>query len=177
MKLKTIHKKIANCKLCELSITRNVTVPGEGSPNSKIFLVGEAPGKNEDKTGKPFCGSAGKILTEMLNHIGISREDVFITSILKCRPPKNRLPKKSEANLCINTHLIPQMDSIKPDVIVLMGLSAIKHVFDKVEIKKEHGRFRQKDGRNYFLTYHPAAVLYRRKLMDVIKADFEKLLQ
>ena len=177
MKLELIHKKIASCKKCELSKTRNLTVPGEGDPNSKLMFIGEAPGRKEDETGKPFHGAAGKILTQLLEHVGMERQDVFITSILKCRPPKNRLPKKSEANLCINTHLIPQMDSIKPDVIVLMGLSAIKHVFDKVEIKKEHGRFRQKDGRNYFLTYHPAAVLYRRKLMDVIKADFEKLLQ
>ena len=175
MKLEIIHQNIANCKLCELSLTRNLTVPGEGSPNSKIFLVGEAPGKNEDKTGKPFCGSAGNILTEVLNHIGIDRQDVFITSIVKCRPPKNRLPKKTEAYLCINTHLIPQIKSIKPKVIVLMGLSAIRHVFDKVDIKEAHGTFKVKEGRTYFLTYHPAAILYRRQLMDVIKSDFEKL--
>ena len=85
---------IANCTLCELSLTRNLTVPGEGNENSDLIFIGEAPGKNEDLTGKPFCGSAGNILTELLNHIGIKREDVFITSILKCRPPKNRLPTK-----------------------------------------------------------------------------------
>jgi uracil-DNA glycosylase len=175
MSLNIIHQKIAKCQLCELHKTRKKTVPGEGNPNSKIIFVGEGPGKKEDETGKPFHGAAGKILTEILSHIDITRDDVFITSILKCRPPKNRLPKKTEAEICIKKYLVPQIKSIKPKIIVLMGLSAIKHVFGKLDIAIEHGTFKEKDGKKYFITYHPAAVIYRRQLMDVIKKDFEIL--
>jgi len=154
MSLNLIHENISKCTLCELSSTRIQTVPGEGNLNAKVFFVGEAPGKKEDESGRPFCGSSGKLLTELIESVGWRREDVFITSILKCRPPKNRLPKKTEAKLCIENHLIKQFDEIKPQIIVLMGLSAIKHVFDKIDIKEMHGNVMEKDGRKYFLTYH-----------------------
>lgn len=101
MTLSIISNKISKCTKCELYKTRTNTVPGEGDPNSKLMFIGEAPGRNEDLTGKPFCGAAGKILTELLLHIGMDRKDVFITSILKCRPPNNRLPKKEEAIECM----------------------------------------------------------------------------
>ena len=175
MSLQKIHENISKCTLCQLYKTRNLTVPGEGNNKADLVFIGEAPGKNEDLSGKPFCGSAGNILTQVLNHIGLNREDVFITSILKCRPPKNRIPKTIEANLCIENHLIPQLNSIKPKFIVLMGNSAIKHVFKKIEISSEHGKVKKKNGLNYFITYHPAAVLYRRHLMDTLKSDFMKL--
>ena len=101
----------------------------------------------------------------------MERQDVFITSILKCRPPKNRLPKKEEVAECLK-HLYSQFDSIKPKYIVLMGNSAIKHVFGKLDMSAEHGTVKQKDGRNYFITYHPAAILYRRRLFDTVKEDY-----
>ena len=174
MELKIIHENIAGCTKCELSRTRTNTVPGEGDPNSKLMFIGEAPGRNEDLSGKPFCGAAGNILTELLNHIGLDRKDVFITSILKCRPPNNRLPKKEEAECCM-PHLDAQFNSINPKYIVLMGNSAIKYVFGKLDMSSSHGKVMEKDGRNYFITYHPAAILYRRHLMDTVKEDFRKL--
>ncbi|SVD35334.1 uncharacterized protein METZ01_LOCUS388188, partial [marine metagenome] len=115
-----IAKKIAQCQTCPLYETRTLTVPGEGDPTSDIMFIGEAPGLNEDKEGSPFVGRAGKLLDQLLNEIGLSRNKVFITNMVKCRPPNNRDPTPSEMSSC-SRHLDSQIQVIEPTVIVTLG--------------------------------------------------------
>ena len=122
--LEELHESIHNCTLCALHKTRTNTVPGEGSSKARLFFVGEAPGAKEDETGRPFVGRSGKLLTTMIEGIGLSREDVFITSILHCRPPNNRTPTRSEREIC-RPYIEKQIELINPQVIVLLGGTAI----------------------------------------------------
>ena len=115
-----LNEKIAVCQLCTLSVNRNLTVPGSGPSKAQIMLVGEAPGREEDLKGMPFVGRAGRILDEALAQAGLKREEVFITSAIKCRPPQNRKPKKKEIELCL-PYLLAQIDAINPQVVCLMG--------------------------------------------------------
>ncbi|MHA1576235.1 MAG: uracil-DNA glycosylase, partial [Candidatus Thorarchaeota archaeon] len=125
--LKDLHEIISSCRLCPLHETRTNAVPGEGPANANLFLIGEAPGAREDETGKPFVGKSGKLLISMIEEIGLSREDVFITSILKSRPPKNRPPKRSEIELC-RRYVEEQIELINPQVVVLLGRVAISSI-------------------------------------------------
>ena len=174
-KLDSIAKQIASCADCQLCKTRTYTVPGEGPAEAKLFFIGEAPGREEDKTGRPFIGQSGRLLTTMLNNSGIDRDNVFITSILKCRPPSNRKPQKNEVEAC-TPHLLEQLEAIKPQVIVLLGLTAIKNTIgDHKKMKEMHGKTLKQAGNTYFITYHPAAARRFPWIKKVMEKDFKIL--
>ena len=173
--LKALQEAIVSCTLCPLSESRTNTVPGEGSPNARLFFVGEAPGAKEDETGKPFVGRSGKLLTTLIGEIGLSREDVFISSILKCRPPNNRLPKRSERETC-RPYIEKQIELINPRVIVLLGGTAISSMVGPWKVTEAHGTFFEAQGRTYFMTFHPAAALRSTGVKELMRADF-KILQ
>ncbi|MDI6856282.1 MAG: uracil-DNA glycosylase [Candidatus Thermoplasmatota archaeon] len=174
-KLEELVREIIKCNKCRLAKTRLRTVPGEGSENAEILFVGEAPGRNEDLAGKPFVGSAGKFLTELINLLALERKDVYITNVVKCRPPKNRKPTEEEIKTCLS-YLKRQIAIIKPRIIVLLGNVAIQTLLDKNLIStKAHGTVHKKEGIIYFLTFHPAAALYMQKLKKVMIGDFKKL--
>lgn len=154
-------------------------VPGEGNPNAQIMFIGEAPGENEDKQGRPFVGAAGKFLEEMLGAISLKREDVFIANILKCRPPGNRDPMPEEVEACW-PWLLEQIKAIKPNLIVLLGRYAMEKFLPNQKISKIHGTAVRREisqiGRQvFYVLYHPAAALYQGSLRQVIMADFKKI--
>ncbi len=173
-KLDVITEQVRTCQKCNLCQTRTNAVPGKGNPNAEVILVGEAPGRTEDKNGEPFVGSAGKRLDEILLHVGLKRDEIYITNIVKCRPPTNRIPTKHEEKSCLN-YINDEISIIDPKVICVMGNTAFNTLLDGKEISKNHGIFMKKNGRTYFVTYHPAATIYNQKLIDELKVDFKKL--
>lgn len=174
-KLIKIADKISRCRKCRLWKSRIKTVPGEGPADSDLFFVGEAPGKEEDESGRPFVGRSGRLLTNMLNKVGIDRSKIFITSILKCRPPHNRKPRKDEIENCIG-YLIEQLEVIKPKVIVLLGLVAIECLIgNHRNLREMHGKNIEKDGKIYFITYHPAAARRSSRVRRIMEEDLKKL--
>lgn len=176
--MEKINQEIISCEKCVLSQTRNNAVPGIGNRSAEIMLIGEAPGKNEDEQGKPFIGRAGKVLDEMLVEIGLERADIFITNVVKCRPPKNRDPLPIEKKSCLK-YLAKQIKIVQPKIIVLLGRHAMSNFLPKAaQIGKVHGQvFEGEDGLTYFPVYHPAAALYNPKQKEVLKEDFLKLQQ
>jgi DNA polymerase len=168
-----VAESIRGCKACELHQTRRNAVPGDGPP-SWIMFVGEAPGSNEDSTGKPFVGSAGKFLGELLSVAGLAREDVFITNVLKCRPPSNRNPRTAEVSACIG-HLNRQMEVIRPRLVCVLGSIALRYLLGKGSITQARGTPVLRNGILYFPTLHPAATLYDRSKKEVLIKDFESL--
>jgi uracil-DNA glycosylase family 4 len=154
-----LENLINSCKKCALGETRNKFVFGTGNPNADIMLIGEAPGADEDKTGEPFVGRAGQLLTKILEAINIKREDVFIANILKCRPPNNRTPFPEEISTCI-PYLKKQIDLIKPKVILCLGLTAANGLLNtKNSMIKMRGNVYEFHGVKLMVTYHPAALL------------------
>jgi len=174
--LKKIKKQVTQCTKCELSKTRNNSVPGKGNFKSDVIFVGEAPGKNEDMKGEPFIGIAGKKLSIALENAGITRDDVYITNIVKCRPPKNRVPTTKERNTCQN-YLKKEIEIIKPKIICILGNTAFNSLLNGKEIIKFRGKIVRKNDQLYFLTIHPAATIYNQKLINVLKKDIKKLLK
>ena len=174
--LKKIKKQVTQCTKCELSKTRNNSVPGKGNFKSDVIFVGEAPGKNEDMKGEPFIGIAGKKLSIALENAGITRDEVYITNIVKCRPPKNRVPTTNERNTCQN-YLKKEIEIIKPKIICILGNTAFNSLLDGKEIIKFRGKIVRKNNQLYFLTIHPAATIYNQKLINVLKKDIKKLLK
>lgn len=172
--LEHVRNQVVSCTKCDLCKTRNNSVPGKGNHNSEIIFIGEAPGRSEDKIGEPFVGVAGKKLSDALEYAGISRESVYITNVVKCRPPNNRVPSQAEKESCRN-YLESEIALIKPKVICIMGNTAYQSILDGKNITKERGKFVKKDGKLYFLTVHPAAIIYNQKLMDSLKNDMKKL--
>jgi len=176
MNLETLHRKIRSCRKCRLWKTRKNAVPGEGNPDAEIMFIGQAPGRAEDASGRPFVGRAGKLLDELLAEAGLKREDVFITSVLKCFPPKNRLPKKDETESC-NPYLLEQIKLIKPKTIILLGNIAINTMLGNIgKLEDIHGRKTRKGGITYVPTYHPAAAVRFPGLKTTILKDLEKAL-
>jgi len=173
-KLDVIAEQVKTCQKCDLCQTRTNAVPGKGNLNAEIILVGEAPGRNEDRKGEPFVGYAGKKLDEILLDAGIDRDDVYITNIVKCRPPNNRVPTKNEEVSCLG-YINEEISIINPKIVCVMGNTAFNTLLGGKEITKNHGNFVEKDGRTYFITYHPAATIYNQKLIDELKSDFKKL--
>lgn len=172
--LEHVRNQVVSCTKCDLCKTRNNSVPGKGNHNAEIIFVGEAPGRSEDKIGEPFVGPAGKKLSDALEYAGISRESVYITNVVKCRPPNNRVPSQAEKESCRN-YLESEIALIKPKVICIMGNTAYQSILGGKNITKERGKFVKKDGKLYFLTVHPAAIIYNQKLMDSLKNDMKKL--
>jgi DNA polymerase len=172
--LTAIQKKVKNCKKCDLCTDRKNAVPGKGNHNADLVFIGEAPGKNEDECGEPFIGTAGKKLNDALKNAGLERSSVYITNIVKCRPPKNRIPNDVEKMMC-NNYLENELRIIKPKIICLLGNTSYHSILGGNEISKNHGRFVFKDNYLYFITFHPAATIYNQKLGKVFKNDIKKL--
>lgn len=181
--LKKIEEQIKKCTKCPLYESRTNAVLGEGSVNAKIMFIGEAPGRNEDLQGRPFVGQAGKLLTEALKAIGLEREEVYITNVIKCRPPNNRDPTKEEIITC-TPYLEKQIDIIDPDIIVTLGKFATQFISKKYNlgfqnISKIRGEVYSISTltKNLYILpmYHPAALLYNPKIKYDFQADFVKL--
>ncbi len=173
--LERVHAQILTCEKCELHKNRNRAVPGEGPTDAKIVFVGEGPGEKEDQEGRPFVGAAGKLLTELLESIGLKRSEVFITNIVKCRPPNNRPPRQVEIETC-NPYLKLQVELINPKIICPLGTPAMKTVMGpEYSATQVHGKpFKQ--GQMIVLPmYHPAAALYDPGLKDQLLEDFRVL--
>ncbi len=177
-----IIEDIKKCEKCELCKTRTQAVPGDGNLHAEIMFVGEAPGKNEDIKGVPFVGRAGKLLDEMLLKIGLERKDVYITNIVKCRPPENRDPTPSEKKTC-SVHLDKQIEKMKPKIVVCLGRHSAGYLFEKYGIEfpgigEAHGKsFKTESGLVLFPIYHPAAAIYNQKLKKDLEEDFQKLIE
>lgn len=173
-KLAEIADEVMGCTLCELSRTRTHAVPGEGNPHARVMLIGEGPGWHEDQQGKPFVGNSGKFLTELIARAGLQREDVFITNVVKCRPPSNRDPLPDEIHAC-SRYLERQIAAIDPDVIVTLGRFSMAKYFPGERISRIHGEPRKIGRRLVVPMYHPAAALHQGNLRGEIEADFAKL--
>lgn len=172
--LTDISELIKNCINCELSLTRTHAVPGEGSFNAKIMLVGEAPGHYEDNSGIPFVGAAGKLLTKLLNSINLSRDDVFITNIVKCRPPNNRDPSPNEISQC-SPYLRKQIELINPRLIITLGRHSLSYFVPNTPIGKAHGTIIKQDGYTIYPTYHPAAALRQTRFSEILSEEFKRI--
>jgi len=173
-KLEIVKQNVIKCTKCDLCKTRTNSVPGKGNFQSNVIFVGEAPGKNEDKTGEPFIGIAGKKLTIALEEAGVSRDEVYITNIVKCRPPNNRVPSNIERNTC-QEYLKEEISIIKPKIICILGNTAFNSILGGSEITKFRGKVARKNNLLYFITIHPAATIYNQKLVGVLKEDIIKL--
>ncbi len=176
-----LHSQILQCQKCHLWRTRTNAVPGEGKLDADIMFVGEGPGNQEDRQGRPFVGPAGRFLNELLSIAGLRREDVFITNVLKCRPPnpldpeRVRKPTTDEIEAC-RDYLIAQIALIKPKVICLLGDTALKALLDRnMSISKVHAHPFVKSGIVYVPLYHPAAALHKESLKETLKQDMLKL--
>ena len=172
--LEKIAANVRGCPLCKLARTRKNAVPGEGQISAKIMFIGEAPGRSEDEKGKPFVGAAGRILDDLLKKAGIERSQVFITNIVKCRPPNNRVPEEDELIAC-RPYLDRQIALIKPKVICILGRTAYSSILGGSSITANRGKIVERSGQKYFSTFHPAAVIYNKKLLSTLEADLKKL--
>ena len=175
--LKLVAEEVSKCSLCELYHSRKLAVPGEGPGNSDIMFIGEGPGFHENEQGRPFVGAAGKFLEELLASIDLSREQVYITNVVKCRPPGNRDPQPIEVETCTTTFLDRQIQAINPKVIVTLGRFSMSLFFTNAKISQVHGQSMRIKGRLVVPMYHPAAALHQGSLRPVIKDDFAKLPQ
>ena len=173
-KLETIKQNVIECTKCELCKTRTNSVPGKGNFQSDVIFVGEAPGRNEDKHGEPFVGAAGKKLSAALEGAGVSREEVYITNVVKCRPPNNRVPNTTERDTC-KEYLKKEISIIKPKIICVLGNTAFNSVLGGSEITKFRGKLALKDNQLYFITIHPAATIYNQELISTLNNDIVKL--
>ena len=179
MTLNELFEKCASCERCELHKTRTNCVFGCGDPNATLMFVGEAPGEQEDLSGTPFVGRAGKLLDKYLELVGIPRERVYIANMLKCRPPKNRDPKEDEQDLCIE-YLREQVKIIRPKMIICLGrISAARLIHPDYKITKEHGTWVKKGDFEMTAVYHPSLllrgnVLYKEQMLEDMKVIAEK---
>lgn len=172
--LEAVHTEVRACTLCPLHAARTRAVPGAGPADAEIMFIGEAPGFHEDQQGLPFVGAAGRYLNELLTKVGIDRQHVFITNVIKCRPPSNREPKAEEVETC-KPYLDRQIEIISPRVIVTLGRHSMARAFPEEKISTVHGQPREVNGQIYFPMYHPAAALHQPSLRSVLAADFARL--
>ncbi|HEU5380905.1 MAG TPA: uracil-DNA glycosylase [Ktedonobacteraceae bacterium] len=173
--LKEIASEVSVCEKCRLCKGRNRSVPGEGNPQTSIMFIGEGPGFNEDQQGRPFVGKAGHLLEEALASINLKRSDVFITNVVKCRPPDNRDPNPDEIAAC-NEYLDRQIEALNPQAIVTLGRFSMAKFFTKGEkISVIHGRARREGERIYIAMFHPAAALRSPQTMEMFRSDFKKI--
>lgn len=173
-RLAEIAEQIRSCTRCPLHQTRTRAVPGEGPAQPRVMLIGEAPGFYEDRSGRPFVGAAGRFLNALLARAGLTREEVFITNIVKCRPPRNRDPLPAEVEAC-KPYLEEQIRLLNPQVIVTLGRFAMAYFLPQARISRVHGQPFQVGDRWVVPMYHPAAGLYREALRPVIETDFDRL--
>jgi len=181
--MKKLAEEVRKCRKCNLWMTRKNPVPGEGNVRAEVMFIGEAPGKSEDEQGRPFVGAAGKLLTKLIESIGLSREEVYIANVLKCRPPNNRDPLPEEIEKC-TPYLDRQIKIIKPKIIVTLGRHSTKYILGKLRVSVP-GIMKVR-GKTYsgtilglkviiLPTLHPAAALYNPKMKSIIEADFKNL--
>ncbi len=168
-----IKQSVTICTKCDLYKTRTCAVPGQGS-KSDIMFVGEAPGRNEDAQGVPFVGAAGKRLDEALANAGIQRDSIYITNVVKCRPPNNRVPNTTERDMC-SAYLNDEIAIVEPKIICILGNTAFGSILGGSEITKYRGKIVKSREQLYFLTIHPAATIYNQSLIDVLNSDITKL--
>ena len=169
--LRLLEDQISACRLCQLAENRNRAVPGSGPAPARMMLVGEAPGREEDQSGQPFVGRGGRLLDVALQQAGLNRSEIFITSVIKCRPPNNRKPMKKEIASCL-PYLQAQMEIVRPKIVCLMGNTAAAAVLGRQGIQSLRGQLWQE---RFAVTYHPAAVLRNRNLMAEFVSDLERL--
>ncbi len=174
MILQTIANQISGCTQCALHKTRTHAVAGEGPVDAEILLIGEGPGKNEDLQGKPFVGAAGSVLNELLAEAGLKREDVWVTNVVKCRPPSNRDPLPDELAAC-DAYLEQQIEAINPKIIITLGRFSMAKFIAGAKIGEIHGQMRRVGKRFIIPMLHPAAPMYNPALRPLIKEDFAKL--
>jgi DNA polymerase len=173
--LQLVDAEVRACTRCRLAQTRKRAVPGEGSPTATVLFVGEGPGFWEDEQGRPFVGPAGQLLNELLQLIGMRREDVYITNVVKCRPPGNRDPLPDEIGPC-GDFLTRQIALIQPRLIVTLGRFSMARFFPPGKSMKDlHGKTVVHDGTLCLAMYHPAAVLRQPSLRPVVEADFRRI--
>ncbi len=172
--LNTVASEVKVCQLCGLAASRTNAVPGEGPAQAELLLIGEGPGFHEDKQGRPFVGPSGQFLNELLANAGYKREDVFITNVVKCRPPGNRDPLPEEISAC-SQYLDRQIALINPKVIVTLGRFSMAKWFAGQKISAIHGKAKKVDGRVVVAMFHPAAALHQPSLRSAIEEDFQRL--
>jgi DNA polymerase len=177
--LKKLNQEMLACSQCALRKGCTQVVPGEGPVEAQIMFIGEGPGKKEDELGRPFVGSAGKFLDEMLSIINLKRENVYIANVVKCRPPENRDPLPKEAQTCW-PWLLKQIQTIQPLLIITLGKHSMERFFPDRKISDIHGRALRKYaegiGKQIFYTlYHPAAALYNGSMREILIKDFKKI--
>ena len=176
--LDAIAAEVATCTRCRLHQTRTRAVPGEGTPATEVVLVGEGPGFNEDRQGRPFVGQAGALLTDLLSSVGWSREEVFITNVVKCRPPENRDPEPDEIAACA-PFLTRQLQALDPALVVTLGRFSMARFNPGARIGQAHGTFRTADpaagapDATTFAMYHPAAALHQGSLKETLFNDMQ----
>lgn len=171
--LEKLYEPYKNCVECPLgTLGRTTVVFGDGNPDARIMIIGEAPGRNEDEGGKPFIGRAGKVLDEGLRQAGIDRADTFITNVVKCRPPQNRKPTTLESTTCKNLLLFNQIKIIQPSIIITLGATPYEALFGKGDaISSYRGKLNQIFGINVLPTFHPAYILRNPKMRDPLYVD------
>jgi DNA polymerase len=170
-----LHQEILVCQKCRLAQTRTQAVPGVGPQDTQLVIIGEAPGRQEDLKGEPFVGAAGKLLTKMLENASIPRETVFITNIVKCRPPENRQPLADEREAC-HPYLLRQLELTQPKIIALVGRVPAETILEsRISMGTMHGKTVERQGQTYFVMYHPAAGLYNQVLVPDMEADMHIL--
>ncbi len=174
--LTELYKEVSVCQRCELAKGRTKTVPGEGPESAEIMFIGEAPGFHEDRQGRPFVGAAGKFLEELLASIGLTRGDVYICNVIKCRPPSNRDPQPDEMAAC-KPFLDKQIELVRPKLIVTLGRFSMARYFPNTKITRVHGQPKRIGNRIYYPMFHPAAALHQPKWRAVVKEDMLKIPQ
>lgn len=175
-RLEEIAAQVKTCVRCRLSGSRTHAVPGEGPSTASIMFVGEGPGFNEDQQGRPFVGRAGKLLDDLLASVPLNRSDVFITNVVKCRPPENRDPAADEMDAC-SIYLNGQIEIIQPRVIATLGRHSLSRFFPDARISKDHGRILTWRNIVVYPLYHPAAALRSSNVMAILKKDIAGLSQ
>jgi uracil-DNA glycosylase family 4 len=173
--LAKLAKQIVVCTKCDLHRSRKKAVPGEGPTHAEIMLIGEGPGFHENEQGRPFVGAAGKFLDQLLEQAGVTRADVWITNVVKCRPPGNRDPLPDEVETCTSNYLQHQIKIVNPSIIVTLGRFSMGLFFKGAKISQIHGQMRKVGDRFVIAMFHPAAALHQISLKPAIMADFAKL--
>lgn len=175
--LEGLDAEVRGCQRCRLCQTRKSAVPGEGSDQAEVMFIGEGPGFWEDEQGRPFVGPAGQLLDELLGEIGLRREAVYITNVVKCRPPGNREPLPDEIEACAD-YLDRQIAAIRPRVVVTLGRYSMAKFFPpRKSVRELHGKVLWRDGMACVAMYHPAAALRQPSLRPVLQEDFRRIPQ
>jgi len=172
--LTELNDEVRACPKCQLSQSRTLAVPGEGPEDARILFIGEAPGFHEDRQGRPFVGAAGQYLNELLVKVGLKREEVYITNVIKCRPPGNRDPQPDEIAAC-RPYLDRQIDLLRPRLVVTLGRFSMERYFPGASISRIHGQPKRVGSVIYYPMFHPAAALHQPRWKSLLDEDFARI--